>query len=154
MTLPARGSGTLGEAAAPLLLIAAIAAVGVLALDVWIAAGVATCAGTGHWTTPPLDLSLAVTLVVHGPAPLYGPAGRAQRSLLSWLGCWSSRWAPASVLLYSAGVKDPSTAGRTGSCTDTSSATSPVGKPTAKPASSAPPWHRASHWPSGTAGCG
>ncbi|MHA6779872.1 type IV secretory system conjugative DNA transfer family protein [Pseudonocardia saturnea] len=59
--------GLLREAAAPLLLLGAIAATAVLAADVSVAAGAAALAGTGHWTAPPVSPATLLALLSGAP---------------------------------------------------------------------------------------
>ncbi|WP_218031457.1 type IV secretory system conjugative DNA transfer family protein, partial [Pseudonocardia saturnea] len=65
--------GLLREAAAPLVLLGAIAGAAVLVGDVWVAAGVAALAGTGSWDAPPPDLALLIDLLRRGPAAVLPP---------------------------------------------------------------------------------
>jgi hypothetical protein len=65
--------GLLREAAAPLLLLGAIATAAVLVGDVWVGAGVAALAGTGSWGAPPPDLALLIDLLHGGPAAVLLP---------------------------------------------------------------------------------
>lgn len=55
--------GLTHEAAAPLLILGAIAAIAVATLDVWCAAGVAELVGTGTWTTQQPGSALLLNLV-------------------------------------------------------------------------------------------
>ncbi|MCX6462694.1 MAG: TraM recognition domain-containing protein [Pseudonocardiales bacterium] len=73
-TAPLRG------AAAPLLLLGAMAAAAALVADVWLAAGLAATVGTGHWTparsTAPgggLDPGSVVVLLRDGPGAVLAP---------------------------------------------------------------------------------
>ncbi|MGD9990127.1 type IV secretory system conjugative DNA transfer family protein [Pseudonocardia sp.] len=59
--------GLLREAAAPLLLLSAIATAALLAADVSVAAGTAALAGTGRWTAPPAGPALMLRLLRDGP---------------------------------------------------------------------------------------
>jgi type IV secretion system protein VirD4 len=63
-------TGLLREAAAPLLLLAAIAAVALFAVDVSVAAGAAALVGTGHWTAPPVGPATLLALLSGGPGDL------------------------------------------------------------------------------------
>ncbi len=72
------GSGTVGlarDAAAPLLLLAGIAAVVLASSAVWVAAGIAAFLGTGSWTAPAWSLGLLPRLFTGGVPALVGPAG-------------------------------------------------------------------------------
>ena len=72
------GSGTVGlarDAAAPLLLLAGIAAVVLASSAVWVAAGIAALLGTGSWTAPSWSLALLPRLFTGGVPALVGPAG-------------------------------------------------------------------------------
>ena len=63
-------AGLLREVAAPLLVIAALTAVLLTSLVVWVAAGL-TALLTGHgWTAPELHVALLIDLFVHGPHDL------------------------------------------------------------------------------------
>ncbi|MHA6783955.1 type IV secretory system conjugative DNA transfer family protein [Pseudonocardia saturnea] len=59
--------GLVREAAAPLLLLGAIAATVLLAADVSVAAGAAALAGTGHWTAPPVGPTTLIAWLRGGP---------------------------------------------------------------------------------------
>ncbi|MBW0115284.1 type IV secretory system conjugative DNA transfer family protein [Pseudonocardia abyssalis] len=59
--------GLLREAAAPLLLLGAIAATALLAADVSVAAGAAALTGTGHWTAPAVGPATLFALLSSGP---------------------------------------------------------------------------------------
>ncbi|MHA6783159.1 type IV secretory system conjugative DNA transfer family protein [Pseudonocardia saturnea] len=65
--------GLLREAAAPLLLLGAIAGAAVLVGDVWVAASVAALAGNGSWDVPPPDLALLIDLLRGGPSAVLLP---------------------------------------------------------------------------------
>ncbi|MDN5750699.1 MAG: TraM recognition domain-containing protein [Pseudonocardia sp.] len=65
--------GLLREAAAPLLLLGAIAGAAVLVGDVWVAAGAAALAGTDSWDAPPPDPALLIDLLRGGPAAVLLP---------------------------------------------------------------------------------
>ncbi|MFC4951073.1 type IV secretory system conjugative DNA transfer family protein [Pseudonocardia sp. GCM10023141] len=67
--------GTFREATAPLLLIGVIAGFAMLVVDAWIALGVATAIGVGHWTTLVAEPALLVRLLVDGPQTLLPPNG-------------------------------------------------------------------------------
>ena len=69
-------SGTAGlarDAAAPLLLLAALAAAVLATSAVWVAAGIATLLGTGSWTAPAWSLALLPRLLTDGVPALVGP---------------------------------------------------------------------------------
>jgi type IV secretion system protein VirD4 len=65
--------GLLREAAAPLLLLTTIAAVALLSVDVWLAAGSAALIGTGSWPDTAPDLVTLVTLVRDGAPAVLAP---------------------------------------------------------------------------------
>ena len=78
MTKPAQPSagglaGLARDAAAPLLLLGAVAAAVLATSAVWVAAGVATLLGTGSWTTPAWSLALLPRLLIDGVSALIGP---------------------------------------------------------------------------------
>ena len=75
MTPPTTGStaGLGRDAAAPLLLLAALATAVLATSAVWVAAGVASFLGTGSWTTPTWSLALLPRLLTHDVAALVGP---------------------------------------------------------------------------------
>jgi type IV secretory pathway TraG/TraD family ATPase VirD4 len=75
-TQPSAGglAGLARDAAAPLLLLAALAAALLATSAVWVAAGVATLLGSGSWTTPAWSLALLPRLLTDGVSALIGPA--------------------------------------------------------------------------------
>ena len=75
-TQPITSGGAAGlarDAAAPLLLLAALAAVVLATSVVWVAAGIATLLGTGSWTAPAWTLALLPRLFTDGVSALVGP---------------------------------------------------------------------------------
>lgn len=60
----------LREAAAPLLLLAGIAVTGLIAVDVWFAAGVAAVLRTGTWDAPPVSFTSVARLLGNGPGAI------------------------------------------------------------------------------------
>ncbi|MHA6622916.1 type IV secretory system conjugative DNA transfer family protein [Pseudonocardia sp. DLS-67] len=63
------------DAAAPLMLLGAMGGVGLLSVDVWIAAGTAALVSTGSWAPPPLGFQLPFVLASGAlPAPASAPA--------------------------------------------------------------------------------
>jgi type IV secretion system protein VirD4 len=60
VTAPARAVAR--DAAAPLLLLAVLGAVGLASVNIWVAAGAAALSSTGNWATPPLGLQLPFSL--------------------------------------------------------------------------------------------
>jgi type IV secretion system protein VirD4 len=66
-------TGFARDAAAPLLLLAALATAVLATSAVWVAAGIATLLGTGTWTTPAWSLGLLPRLLTDGVAALVGP---------------------------------------------------------------------------------
>ena len=74
MTHPTTSSAGLArDAAAPLLLLAALAAAVLATSAVWVAAGIATLLGTGSWTAPAWSLGLLPRLFTDGVPALVGP---------------------------------------------------------------------------------
>jgi hypothetical protein len=75
MTQPTSSiAGLARDAAAPLLLLAALAAALLATGAVWVAAGIATLLGTGNWTTPTWGVDLLPRLLTDGASALIGPA--------------------------------------------------------------------------------
>ena len=67
MTQPTSSlAGLARDAAAPLLLLAALATALLATSAVWVAAGIATLLGTGSWTTPAWSLALLPRLLTNG----------------------------------------------------------------------------------------
>lgn len=54
------------DAAAPLLLLGALSVLGLVSLDVWAAAGLATLVVAGRWQPPPFEFGLSLRLVLDG----------------------------------------------------------------------------------------
>ena len=74
MTPPTSSTAGLArDAAAPLLLLAAIAAAVLATSAVWVAAGFAALLGTGTWTAPAWSLALLPRLLTGGVPALVGP---------------------------------------------------------------------------------
>ena len=70
--------GALREAAAPLLMIGAIALGALLIGDVWLAAGAAALAGTGRWTAPSGGPALLTDLLRDGAAGVLADGARTE----------------------------------------------------------------------------
>jgi TraM recognition site of TraD and TraG/Type IV secretory system Conjugative DNA transfer len=70
---PSSIAGLARDAAAPLLLLAALATALLATSAVWVAAGIATLLSTGTWTTPTWSLALLPRLLTDGVAALVGP---------------------------------------------------------------------------------
>ena len=95
MTPPTSSSGTVGlarDAAAPLLLLAGIAAAVLATSAVWVAAGIAALVGTGSWTAPAWSLACS---------PACSPAASPRWSGLRALLVASARRWPRSLPLRS-----------------------------------------------------
>ena len=143
-TQPSAGglAGLARDAAAPLLLLAALAAALLATSAVWVAAGVAALLGSGSWTTPAWSLALLPRLLTDGVSALIGPAASTVGFVaalvmfaavaigIAALG-WQRTWLPRNL-------------GARSLCAAMSSATSPAIPPRRRRASSGPTSHRPS----------